>query len=66
MDIHFPSTRSGSATSRSSRTSRGRYDPDLFGRADDIAETYYAVAQQPKHGWSNEIDIRPYRETWSC
>jgi NAD(P)-dependent dehydrogenase (short-subunit alcohol dehydrogenase family) len=33
---------------------------------DDIAETYFAIYQQSPLGWSNEIDIRPYQEGWSC
>ena len=33
---------------------------------DDIAETYFAIYQQSPLGWSNEIDIRPYTEGWTC
>lgn len=33
---------------------------------DDIAETYYSLYQQSPLGWSNEIDIRPFQEGWSC
>ena len=34
-----------------------------MGCTDDIAETYFALAQQSPLGWSNEIDIRPFQET---
>ncbi|CAK8991527.1 2 [Durusdinium trenchii] len=41
--------------------------PDMYaahkmGCTDDIAETYFALAQQSPLGWSNEIDIRPFQE----
>jgi len=36
------------------------------GSSDDIAESYYAVYEQSPLGWSNEIDIRPFQEGWSC
>ena len=45
--------------------------PDMYaqkrmGNTDDIAETYFALSQQSPLGWSNEIDIRPFQEGWSC
>lgn len=45
--------------------------PDMYaqkrmGCTDDIAETYFALSQQSPLGWSNEIDIRPFQEGWSC
>mmetsp|Transcript_11533 Transcript_11533/g.22138 ORF Transcript_11533/g.22138 Transcript_11533/m.22138 type:complete len:209 (-) Transcript_11533:310-936(-) len=39
---------------------------DKLGNCDDIAETYYAMHMQPKYGWTNEIDIRPLGENWTC
>eukprot|EP00940_MAST-03C_sp_MAST-3C-sp2_P001746 g1746.t1 len=39
---------------------------DKMGCTDDIAETYFAIHQQSPLGWSNEIDIRPYTEGWTC
>lgn len=36
--------------------------PCRMGCTDDIAETYFALAQQSPLGWSNEIDIRPFQE----
>lgn len=35
--------------------------PGRMGCTDDIAETYFALAQQSPLGWSNEIDIRPFQ-----
>ncbi|MEM7224778.1 MAG: SDR family NAD(P)-dependent oxidoreductase [Pseudomonadota bacterium] len=32
---------------------------------DDVAETYWLTYQQPKGAWSNEVEIRPYTETWT-
>ena len=32
---------------------------------EDVAETYWLIHQQPKGGWSNEIEIRPHTETWT-
>ncbi|KAE8266478.1 hypothetical protein A4X09_0g5869 [Tilletia walkeri] len=31
---------------------------------DDIAETYFALAQQPRNAFTHEIDIRPGNEKW--
>ena len=31
----------------------------------DLAETYYALHEQPPMAWSNEIDLRPYTEDWT-
>lgn len=43
-----------------------KYDKDAMGSPDEMAETYFWLYQQPKHGWTNEIDLRPYRENWTC
>ncbi|CAJ1367946.1 unnamed protein product [Effrenium voratum] len=42
------------------------YAEHRMGCTDDIAETYFALAQQSPLGWSNEVDIRPFQEGWSC
>ncbi|CAE7648284.1 yoxD [Symbiodinium sp. CCMP2592] len=42
------------------------YAAHKMGCTDDIAETYFALAQQSPLGWSNEVDIRPFQEGWSC
>ena len=31
-----------------------------------IADTYWWVHTQPTLGWTNEMDIRPATETWTC
>ncbi len=42
-----------------------RYDPEALASPDDVAETYWWVHKQPKGAWSNEVDLRPYTETWT-
>ncbi len=42
-----------------------KYDPDYLANTDDVAETYWWVHKQPKGAWSNEIELRPYTETWT-
>ncbi len=42
-----------------------KFDPDIMANTDDVAETYWWVHQQPKSAWSNEIELRPYTETWT-
>merc|ERR1711953_866492 len=32
---------------------------------EDIAETYWRIAQQKRSAWSFEVDMRPFCETWS-
>jgi len=41
------------------------YDPEQMANPDDVAETYWLTYQQPKSAWSNEVEIRPYTETWT-
>lgn len=43
-----------------------QYDPEKLANTDDVAETYWWVHQQPRSAWSNEIELRPYTETWTC
>lgn len=39
--------------------------PDTFFlKADDIADTVYHTARQPKSAWSFEVDLRPFVERW--
>jgi NAD(P)-dependent dehydrogenase (short-subunit alcohol dehydrogenase family) len=33
-------------------------------RPDDIAESYWALHQQPRSAWTHEIDLRPWVEKW--
>jgi NAD(P)-dependent dehydrogenase (short-subunit alcohol dehydrogenase family) len=37
---------------------------DFFARPDDIAETIWHLAHQPRSAWSFEVDLRPFGETW--
>ena len=32
---------------------------------DDVAQTYLWVHKQPRSAWSNEVELRPYTETWT-
>ncbi len=41
------------------------YDPKNLANTDDVAETYWWVHQQPKSAWTNEVELRPYTETWT-
>jgi NAD(P)-dependent dehydrogenase (short-subunit alcohol dehydrogenase family) len=38
--------------------------PDGLLAPDDIAETYFALHQQPRSAWTFEIDLRPWVEPW--
>ncbi len=42
------------------------YDPAKLAQPADVAETYWLTYQQPPGAWSNEVDIRPATETWTC
>lgn len=37
---------------------------EFFLKPDEIAETVYRVAHQPKSAWTFEFDLRPYGEDW--
>jgi NAD(P)-dependent dehydrogenase (short-subunit alcohol dehydrogenase family) len=39
--------------------------PDsFFARPDDIAESVFFLARQPKSAWTFELDLRPFGERW--
>jgi NADP-dependent 3-hydroxy acid dehydrogenase YdfG len=44
----------------------GKFDPELTSNCDDVADSYWWVHQQPRSAWSNEIELRPYTENWTC
>ena len=37
---------------------------ERFAKPNDIAETIYQVAHQPKSAWSFNVEVRPYAEPW--
>jgi NAD(P)-dependent dehydrogenase (short-subunit alcohol dehydrogenase family) len=41
------------------------FDADKMADTDDVAEAYWWAHQQPKSAWSNEIELRPFTETWT-
>ena len=41
------------------------FDSRDAANTDDVAETYLWVHRQPKSAWSNEVELRPYTETWT-
>ena len=42
------------------------YDPDLLADPEDVAESYWLAHLQPKSAWSNEMELRPCTEAWTC
>ena len=38
--------------------------PDGVLLPDDIAETYYALHGQKRSAWTQETELRPWKETW--
>jgi NAD(P)-dependent dehydrogenase (short-subunit alcohol dehydrogenase family) len=41
------------------------YNPDMLAQPEDVAQTYWHTHLQPRSAWSNEIELRPYSETWT-
>ena len=37
---------------------------ERFAKPDDIAETVYQVAHQPRSAWSFNVEVRPFAEPW--
>ena len=37
---------------------------DYFIQPDDIAETTYQIAHQPRSAWSFNVEVRPFGESW--
>jgi hypothetical protein len=37
---------------------------DFFVRPDDVAETVYWLAHQPRSAWAFEVEARPFGEKW--
>jgi len=38
--------------------------PDSLIQTRSVAEAYWALHNQPRDGWTHELDIRPYVERW--
>ena len=38
--------------------------PDTLMNPDSIAEAYWTLHHQTRDGWTHELDIRPFAETW--
>lgn len=41
-----------------------RLEPDRLMNPTTIAEAYWQLHQQPRDGWTHEMDLRPYGESW--
>lgn len=38
--------------------------PDTLMNPDSVAEAYWTLHHQTRDGWTHELDLRPYAETW--
>jgi len=38
--------------------------PDQLMDPESVANAYWYLHSQPRDGWTFELDLRPYRETW--
>jgi NAD(P)-dependent dehydrogenase (short-subunit alcohol dehydrogenase family) len=41
-----------------------RLEPDQLMEPESVANAYWALHTQTRDGWTFELDLRPYRETW--
>lgn len=41
------------------------FDKETTADCDDVAESYWWVHTQPRSAWTNELELRPYTETWT-
>ncbi len=41
-------------------------DAERLANPDDVADGYWSIHRQPRSAWSNEVELRPYTETWTC
>lgn len=42
-----------------------RFDKETTADCDDVAASYWWVHLQPRSAWTNELELRPYTETWT-
>lgn len=43
-----------------------KYDQETLASVADVAQSYWLTHKQPRSAWSNEIELRPHTETWTC
>jgi NAD(P)-dependent dehydrogenase (short-subunit alcohol dehydrogenase family) len=43
-----------------------RLDPKKLASTEDVARTYVWLTEQPRSAWTNEIELRPFTEEWTC
>ena len=43
-----------------------RLDPAKLASTEDVARTYLWLTEQPRSAWTNEIELRPFTEEWTC
>lgn len=41
------------------------HDPAALADPDGVADSYWWVHRQPPSAWSNEVELRPFSETWT-
>ena len=46
------------------RRNRPQLSDEAYAKPDDLAETVYNTANQPKSAWSFYVELRPYGEKW--
>lgn len=44
---------------------KDNYDVEKLAQPGDVALSYWHTYKQPRSAWSNEIELRPYSETWT-
>jgi len=63
MDVHVAHiVIDGPIESESLRSTLDKRDPDSFLRPDDIAEAHYQLHRQHRGAWTQEIDLRSWKE----
>lgn len=42
------------------------FDPVKTSAPADVAKSYLWIVDQPRSAWSNEVELRPFTEEWTC